>query len=252
MDKGNENINMNSSSQEISARAKFHEKFKQCPIPSNEVLSNLGLFLNRQTLSRIFFMHELYQRIIPVHGIVVEFGVKWGQNLALFSSFRGMYEPYNWTRKIVGFDTFSGFPSVSKEDGDSVVIAKGSYSVVEGYENYLDSVMAYHEFESPVNHISKYELIKGDATVTLEKYLHEHPETIIALAYFDFDIYEPTKKCLNLIKSHLTKGSVIGFDELNYSTFPGETLALKEVFGLGKYSIRHSPSSPTPSYIVID
>lgn len=245
-------IKSNSSPKEASVRDEFHETFVKCPIPSNEVLSNLGLFLNRQTLSRIIFMHELYHKVIPINGIVVEFGVRWGQNLALFSSFRGMYEPFNYSRKIVGFDTFSGFPSVSKQDGTDEIASQGAYSVTEGYENYLDSVMSYHEFESPLNHIKKYEIVKGDAVLTLEKYLQEHPETIIALAYFDFDIYEPTKKCLELIKSHITKGTVIGFDELNWPAFPGETLALKEVFGLDKYSIRRSPLNPAPSYIVIE
>jgi len=42
-------------------------------------------------------------------------------------------------------------------------------------------------------------------------------------------------------QNHVTKGTVIGFDELNYHEFPGETLALKEVFGLDKYKIRRSP-----------
>jgi hypothetical protein len=95
-------------------------------------------------------------------------------------------------------------------------------------------------------------LIKGDATITVKKYLKDHPETIIAFAYFDFDLYEPTKKCLEAIKGHLTKGSVLGFDELNWPAFPGETLALKDVFGLDKYKIVRSPLNPSPSYIVIE
>ena len=245
-------IKSNSSQQEVSTRELFYETFARCPIPPNELLSNLGLFLNRQTLSRILFMHELYQKIIPVHGIIVEFGVRWGQNLALFSSFRGMYEPYNYNRKIVGFDTFSGFPSVSEQDGKDEIASIGAYGVTSDYESFLGPVLAYHEMESPLSHIKKYELIKGDATLTLEKYLQDHPETIIALAYFDFDIYEPTKRCLELITSHLTKGSVVGFDELNWAAFPGETKALKEVFGLNRYAIRRSPLNPSPSYIVIE
>ena len=245
-------IKSNSSSQEINTREMFYETFTQCPIPPNELLSNLGLFLNRQTLSRVLFMHELYQRIIPVHGVIMEFGVRWGQNLALFSSFRGMYEPYNYNRKIVGFDTFSGFPSVSSHDGIDDIAHAGAYGVTSDYDTYLDSVLAYHETESPLSHIKKYELIKGDATITLEQYLLAHPETIIALAYFDFDIYEPTKKCLELIRSHLTKGSVVGFDELNWPSFPGETKAVKEVFGLDKYAIRRSPLNPSPSFVVIE
>ena len=248
----NEHAASNASPLERSIREEFYEKFSQCPIPPGEILANLGLFLSRQTVTRIIYMHELYQRIVPVNGIIVEFGVRWGQNLSLFSSFRGMYEPYNYGRKIVGFDTFAGFPSVSKKDGGNKGVIKGAYGVTKGYENYLDSVMAYQESESPLNHIKKYELIKGDATKTLEKYLQQHPQTIIAMAYFDLDLYEPTKKCLELIKPHLTKGSLIGFDELNDQVFPGETLALKEVFGLGKYSIRRCPTDSLPSYIVIE
>jgi len=241
------------SESEVSARDRFFKIFSACPIPQSEVLSNLGLFIRKQQLSRILFMHELYQKIIPVHGIIIEFGVRWGHNLALFSSFRGMYEPFNYSRKVVGFDTFSGFPSVAPQDGRDAIIDIGAYGVTEDYEEYLDAVLAYHETEHPMSHIKKYELVKGDATVTLERYLADHPETIIALAYFDFDLYQPTKKCLELIKPHLTKGSVLGFDELNFPTFPGETLALKEVCGLGRYSISRSPfSSAYAAYVVVD
>ena len=45
---------------------------------------------------------------------------------------------------------------------------------------------------------------------------------------------------------------MIGFDELNNRDYPGETLAVKEVLGLGSYRIRHSRFSPTQSYIVIE
>lgn len=245
-------IKSNSSSVELDNRQAFTETFKRCPIPGNEMLGNLGLFMNRQAISRVLFMEELYRQILPVHGIVCEFGVRWGQNLALFSSFRGMYEPYNYNRKIVGFDTFAGFPSVSPLDGSDPIASEGAYAVTPGYEHYLEEVLAYHERESPLSHLRKFELVRGDASVTVERYLADHPETIIALAFFDFDIYEPTKRCLELIAPHLTKGSVVGFDQLNWPSFPGETLAVKEVFGLSKYAIRRTPHNPSPSYVVIE
>ncbi len=237
---------------EKSLREKFFQHFKKCPIPDNELLSNLGLFIKRQDLSRILFMNKLYKKILDVNGIIIEFGVRWGQNLALFESFRGMYEPFNYNRKIIGFDTFEGFPSVHEKDGKSDVTIIGAYSVTNDYEKYLNQILNYHEQESPIPHINKYKLIKGDATKEFKKYLDENPETIVALAYFDFDLYEPTKICLELIKDHVTKGSVIGFDELTFHGFPGETIALKEVFGLNKYKITRWPYTPLESFIVID
>ena len=237
---------------ETANRENMMQLFKECPIPDDELLSNLGLFIKRQDLTNILFKNELYQKVLDVNGVVMEFGVRWGQNLALFESFRGIYEPYNYRRKIIGFDTFEGFPSIHEKDGDSSIASVGAYSVTKDYENYLEAVLQCHEKESPISHIRKYELVKGDAIIQLENYLKNNPQTIISLAYFDFDIYEPTKKCLELIMDYVTKGTVIGFDELNHPDFPGETVALREVLGFNKYRIHRSRYSSLQSYIVIE
>lgn len=237
---------------ENNNREKMLQLFKECPIPDEEILSNLGLFIKRQDLTNILFKNELYQKALCVNGVIMEFGVRWGHNLALFESFRGIFDPYNYRRKVIGFDTFEGFPSVHEKDGASSIASVGAYSVTNNYENYLEAVLECHEKESPVSHIRKYELVKGDATIQLENYLKANPQTIISLAYFDFDIYEPTKKCLELIMNYVTKGTVIGFDELNHPDFPGETVALREVLGLSKYRIQRSRYSSLQSYIVIE
>src|SRR5687767_6385427 len=127
-------IRQRTTPEELTMRADLSSKLKNCPIPTEELLENLGLFINRRALSRMLFMHELYQQIIQVHGVVMEFGVRWGQNLALFESFRGMYEPFNHYRKIIGFDTFEGFPSVDVKDGRADIASVGAYSVTKGYE----------------------------------------------------------------------------------------------------------------------
>lgn len=242
-----------SSTGERSIRSEFYDIYSKCPIPENEFLSNIGLFVRRQVLSRILYLNDLYKQIVHVPGIVVEFGVRWGQSLALFESFRGMYEPFNQGRKIVGFDTFEGFVSLDDKDGKADIITKGAYSVTEGYEEYLKQVLDYHEKEAPMAHVKKYELVKGDATVEIIDFLEKNPETIIALAYFDFDIYKPTKKCLEAIWGHLVKGSIIAFDELHLKECPGETIALKEVFGLENCKLIRSPyAGAYQAYMVIE
>ena len=246
----NKNILTGSTFQEKMVRDEIINKLFKTPIEKSEIQQNLGLFINRQSLSRIIYMNELYKKIINVHGIVIEFGVRWGQNMALFSNFRGMYEPFNYNRKIVGFDSFSGFPKTSNNDGN--LVEKGMYSVSENYEEYLDEILLYHEKESPIHHKKKFEIIKGDATKTFPNYIKENPQTIVAFAYFDFDIYEPTKVCLELLLERVTKGSIIAFDELNLKEFPGETIALMETIGLSKYSIKRSPLNPLISYLEIE
>jgi hypothetical protein len=237
--------------EELKNRADFIKLFKLAPIPDNELLYNLGLFIKSFDLKRMLFLNDIYQKILPVNGVIMEFGTRWGQNLAWFTSLRGIYEPFNYSRKIIGFDTFEGFSGVNHlKDGDYAHV--GDFNVTEGYEYYLEKVLDYHEAENSLTHVKKYELIKGDVHKTLPKYLQEHPETIISLAYFDLDLYGPTRCCLENIAEYVTKGSILVFDELNYYKYPGETVALKEVIGLNEYKIQRSPFSSFQSYIQIE
>ena len=244
-------VAVGSTGHEIDRRAHFLNLLHATPIAKDEQLSNLGLFLNRQTLSRVLFMHHLYQQILPVHGVVMEFGVRWGQNLALVSSFRGIYEPFNYTRKIIGFDTFAGFPHMHAKDGKAAYLKKGAYGVGKDYEQYLTQVLDYHEHESPIAHLRKFELVKGDAVVEVKRYLERNPETVIAFAFFDLDLFEPTLRCLEAIREHVCKGAVLGFDEIGSHAFPGETLAVKQALGFQQCRLRRVPWNPNTSYMVV-
>ncbi len=241
------------SGNEINGRVKAAELFRNCPIPDNEVIANAGIFEKRQELTKQLFFDHLYRNhIVHTHGVIMEFGVRWGQNLVTLNNLRGIHEPFNHNRKLLGFDTFEGFPVLNEKDGKHEVIAEGALSVTEGYAEYLSQLLDFHEGECPLAHIKKNFIYKGDATKTLAAYLNENPQTIIAFAWFDFDIYEPTRACLELIKPFVTKGTVLGFDELNDKEFPGETVALREVFGTSNVRIQRNPYSGMQSYIVIE
>jgi hypothetical protein len=240
------------SPEETANRAEMVKLLRDCPILDDQLLSNIGLFIESKNLARILFMDFLFRQIIDVQGVVMEFGTRWGQNLALFAALRGIYDPFNRHRKVIGFDTFSGFPSISKEDGKSEMIRAGQLAVTEGYEKYLSRLLELHEQVNPLSHIKKFEICVGDATVEIVKYLERAPETIVALAYFDFDLYEPTKKCLETIQPRLVKGSVVAFDELNDLDSPGETLALMETFGLRDVRLKRFPHASRVSYFVVE
>ena len=159
------------SKEEKKTRMGMFETFKNCPIPDDQVLSNLGLFLNSKNLSRILFMDHLYRHVVEVPGQIFEFGTRWGQNIALFAALRGIYEPFNRHRTIIGFDTFTGFPSISAKDGSSDMMKDGNLSVTENYDKYLSDIMNLQEQDNPLSHIKKYEIHKGDAVIEVEKYL---------------------------------------------------------------------------------
>lgn len=243
-----------SSNQEKTNRDEFARAFAASPIPPKElVYSQLSLYLSRQELARMLALSDIYRtHVLHANGALFEFGTCYGRTAALLTNLRGIFEPYNFTRKLAVFDTFSGLAGCSAKDGAHESARDGAYSAGSDYEAHLRSVLNYHESEAPIAHIQKHEIVKGDAAATLDAYLRRNPATIVALAYFDFDIYAPTKACLELLRPHLTRGTVLVFDQLNCPEYPGETIALSEVFGLHRCNIQRSPLTPWLSYVIAD
>ena len=243
--------NIQPSAVEQESRKMLINLFENCPIPKDQILENLEVFMRPQRFYEVLSLFSLYQKIIDIPGAVMEFGVRWGRHISMFNAFRGYLEPYNFYRKIVGFDTFEGFLEPSEEDVSSSRVFKGAMAVSDNYEKYLESVLELHEKETPLSHIKKCELYKGNAPEQLSQYLSENPETIVALAYFDMDVYKPTKECLDILKPYLTRGSIIAFDELLHPQFPGETKALKDCFDLAEIKLQKLPNSPYPTFFVL-
>ena len=75
---------------------------------------------------------------------------------------------------------------------------------------------------------------------------------IVSLAYFDFDLYEPTLRCLELLKPRMVKGTVLAFDELNDKDSPGETLALMKSIGLNNIRLERFKYASRISYCIFN
>jgi hypothetical protein len=239
------------SATEQETRKRLIELFAERPIGDDELLDHLEVFMRPQRINEILTLDQLYRRILDVHGIIVEFGVRWGRHLSVFHALRTRHEPANFYRKIVGFDTFTGFSEPAAPDGDADRVFPGSMSVTPGYERYLEQVLALHEAEAPMAHIKRFELCVGDAPEQLAAYLQRNPETIVALAYFDMDLHDPTRECIELLRPHMSAGSVLAFDELGHPDFPGETVAVKTALDITGHRIQRLPQSPYPAFVVL-
>lgn len=200
---------------------------------------------------RLFARYEIFKKILNVHGNIIECGVHQGGGLMTWAILSSMFEPINHIRKIVGFDTFSGFPELTNED---IVEENNSARVgglaVNSFQDIKTAIELYDSFR-PLGHINKIELVKGDASVTIEKYLSDNPHLVVSLLYLDFDIYKPTKRAIELLLPRMPKGSIIAFDELNNKDWPGETLAVMETIGINNIKIERFPFQPQISYAVL-
>lgn len=240
-----------SSDKQLQNRQRLLDLFERTPLPPDQLLTNLSLYLRSGVFARLLFLDELYRKIVTVPGDVVEFGTWWGQSLVTFLNLRAVHEPYA-ARKVIGFDTFSGYAQPGSQDRPSETIKSGGYAVSQGYEGYLAELLEYHEQENVLAHLKKFELVRGDVVTTAPRYFADRPEAVVALAFFDMALYEPTKAALAAIEDRLVKGSVLAFDEFNDPDYPGETQAVREVLGLRSFGLFRSKYLPARTYLVVD
>ncbi len=244
-------IETKASEAQVAHREVLYKLFRECPMPVDQLMIVLGLYLRSSALAKILFLDEMYQMIVDIPGVILEFGSWWGQNLVLFENLRAIYEPFNQSRRIIGFDTFKGYPSGSDRDGTSDIIEAGSYNVGEDYQEYLEQLIDYHEKNNVLGTVKKHRLVAGDVAETAPRFFEENPGTVVALAYFDMALYEPTKVALQTIRPHLIPGSVLMLDEFNNKDYPGETIAFKEVFKDESYTVRRSAFMPDRAYVIL-
>jgi len=213
-----------------------------------EKLQNFPKYVPTKNMISFLSKNEIFKKILNVHGAVVECGVLFGGGLMSWANFSAIYEPINLTRKIIGFDTFEGFPGRHEKDSVGDFGAKGDFAS-NSYEDLQQCVDIFDMLRYK-NHVPKVELVKGNFLETSKKYLEDNPHLAIALLFLDFDIYEPTKAALDLFMDRVPKGGIIAFDHLFYKGTAGETVAFAESVGLSKYKVERFYWDPLISYIV--
>jgi hypothetical protein len=241
----------NHTSKEKTVVDLLEDEFTRSPMPTPLKLSNFPKYVRRQDIARFLTRYELFKMALPAAGSIVECGVFAGGGLMGWLQFSASMEPYNHTRRIIGFDTFTGFPGISEKDaGTSENLRVGAYSTHDSIQDELKELSAIHDGNRPIGHIPKVELVAGDATKTIKKYVEENPHLLISLLYLDFDLYEPTKAALMHLLPRVVKGGIVAFDELNCAEFPGETQALHEEAYLGRTELKRTNLDPYISYFV--
>jgi hypothetical protein len=225
--------------------------FNRCPDSVEVKLENFPKYVRRQHLKRFLALYEIFKLALPVKGSVIELGVFRGFGLMSWAKLSTMLEPENLTRRIYGFDTFSGFPSVSQQDETPVAeIAEGG--LFADSHDELQELIAEYDRDRFLGHIDKVHLIKGDVTQTIPQFIESHPHLLVSLLMLDLDLYEPTKAALTHFVPRMPKGAVIAFDELDNPLWPGETLALLETVGAGNLRLQRLPWDPYIGYAIME
>jgi hypothetical protein len=233
----------------------FYEQLTNFIETSDEPLLSkfraFSVYTPRQAITVFLERYEIFKLIKNTPGSIVECGVGSGQGLMAFAHFCSIFEPYHYTRKVIGFDTFEGFTGITDKDKTSKAahMVEGGLNY-SGYEKMVKAAELYDQNRT-LGHIPKIDLVKGDISQTFPKYLEKNPALVIGLLYLDLDLYQPTIDTIKLAIKRLPKGAVICFDELNHKDYPGETLAVIESLGLENIRLRRLDMASMMSYAII-
>jgi len=225
--------------------------FTKCQDPVEIKLENFPKYVRRQHLKRFLALYEIFKLTLPVKGSIVECGVFKGFGVMTWAKLSAMLEPENLTRRIYGFDTFAGFPNVSSRDENAIIRHEHGSLYADSHEELSELIQEYDR-DRFLGHVDKVHLIKGDVVETIPKFLTENPHVVVSLLFLDMDLFEPTKKALELFLPRMPKGAVVAFDELDNPMWPGETLALAESIGINKLSIRRFEWDPYIGFAVLE
>ena len=225
--------------------------FEACPDPIEIKLENFPKYVRRQQLKRFLALYELFKLAMPVKGSIVECGVFRGFGVMSWAKLSAMLEPENLTRRIYGFDTFAGFPSIAPQDATAVDRVAPGALASNSYDELTALIDQYDE-DRFLGHIDKVKLVRGDLVETIPSFLEEHQHLVVSLLFLDVDLYAPTKAALEAFLPRVPRGGIVAFDELDNPLWPGETLAALETVGLRTLRLRRFEWDPYISYAILE
>lgn len=214
---------------------------------TEDKLATFPRYVRRQQLKRFLAMYEIFKMALPVKGSVVELGVFRGFGFMSWLKLSTILEPENLTRRIYGFDTFEGFPSLDPKDEYTASVTEIGGLAADS-EHELTELVKLADQDRFLGHIPKAELIRGDIAETVPTFLERNPHLMVSLLFIDCDLYEPTKVALEHFLPRMPKGAILAFDELDNPQWPGETLAVIDSLGLGSLELQRLEWDPYISF----
>lgn len=243
----------NSSSDSIKARWDLYGVAQDYSATAEEIERNPGLFIRGAVLARLLAVADVYEAIIDLPGLVFDIGTWRGQTAVLCENLRAIYEPLNFQRSVVAFDTFDGYAGFSEDDNDSEAHGPGKYAVGPDYAAFLANLLTLHEKNNAMGHVvGKHSVVRGDASVTVADFLAERPGVPVALAFFDLNVYEPTRAALDALSSHVVSGSRLVFWQLMRPGFQAESRAVSEFLNAYEGTATLSISRIYPSMSIVE
>jgi len=215
-------------------REALEDLYEMTDLTVFEMFRNFPVFTPRFNLARFLAHYEIFKKVVKLPGVIVDLGVYRGGSTFTWAKLCEIFCPTDVRKVVYGFDTFTGFGSLSQEDGPINAeqgVKPGGYFGGPSVERDLELAQKAMNHDKHLQHLNRIEFIKGDVVKTIPEFVSSKGHGLrVVLLNLDLDLYEPTRVALEHFVPRMVRGGIIIIDEYAVDTFGGESKAVDEFF----------------------
>lgn len=178
---------------ERQAGAAISQIFERCSDSTEVKLENFPKYVRRQHLKRFLALYEIFKLALPVKGSIIECGVFRGFGFMSWAKLSTIFEPENLMRRVYGFDSFSGFPTIDAKDANIVAMPQQG-ELASNSKDELEELVAEYDKDRFLGHLDKCHLIAGNACETIPQFVQDHPHLVVSLLFSTLICMSPRKR----------------------------------------------------------
>lgn len=200
-------------------------------------------FLTSGSLDRftkLLARHDLYRRVVSIPGDVVEAGVFKGAGVLYWARLIQIFNSQS-TRRVIGFDTFEGYPDALRPAEQATAARFESEAKFDAVSEQQIQAMA-----AELGLARRLELVKGNAVDSVKAYVKANPGFRVALLNLDFDTYESTAACLTTLYPLVVPGGLVVLDDYGVRGW-GESDAVDEFLRGRDITLQSLPWAMSPT-----
>jgi len=208
-----------------------------------DLYNDFTLWGDIDRFTKLLARYELFKLVADKPGDVVEGGVLKGTGVLYWAKLIQIFNPQS-RRKVIGFDTFHGYPQNSSKRHDRRTAKEFKQVQIQEDEQVSDQTILKVAQMQGLKH--RIELVKGDVSTSLPDYIQKNPGFRIALLNLDFVLYEPTLAALEHLYPRVVPGGVVALDEYAVEKV-GESDAVDEFLKNKHFDLRTLPWAKSPT-----
>lgn len=206
------------------------------------ILQNYMSFTPCRQIRQTLAYYEIFKNIMDLPGSIAEIGVFMGNGLFTWAKLLEIFFPNNRTKKVYGFENFSGYTKeVSDIDKAGVEYIARRYkeagsTVFKAERKVMEELLKINSLDNLIMGVDRI-VLHSAPDLNLEGNLRKFTErggVRLSLLVVDVNLYEPTKAALELMYPKLVKGGLILLRGYGTEPWEGESLAVDEFIKMHK------------------